>query len=127
MARKRSAPADAPPLRLHPFGDDRVYELADDLDSPGGPVYRDPTGGVVVPSGRVLVRLREGESAEERLDELERSGFRLERVLPYAPHAAWVRSTAGTVGAALCGMERLRGMPGVEHVEPELIGESAKR
>lgn len=110
--------------------DQVVYELADDLvtaDRPE-PVYRDSqTGRVVVPTGRVLVRSPEGHAIAGERGELERRGYRLERVLSYAPHAAWVRSKTGTVGAALRELDRLRQMPGIEHVEPELIGEAARR
>lgn len=93
-----------------------------------GPIYRRAKGGgLVVPTGRVLVRFAEGEPAEHHRDELADAGFDIEDVLSYAPHAAWLRARSGDIADALAGLDRLAARPGVEHVEPQMLGEAARR
>jgi hypothetical protein len=48
-------------------------------------------------------------------------------VLSYAPHTAWVRATSGRTADALGHLDALGELPGVEHVEPQMIGEAARR
>lgn len=93
-----------------------------------GPVYRQvPGGALAVPTGRVFVRFAEGISAAEHEADLQRAGFRLEEVSAYAPNAAWVRAASGEIVAALGNLDRLATVPGVEHLEPQLITESHAR
>ncbi|MFC7328689.1 hypothetical protein [Marinactinospora rubrisoli] len=93
-----------------------------------GPVYRRvPGGDLVVPTGRVLVRYSEGDRAERHRGELERTGYRMDRILGYAPHAAWVRAADGGIAAALRRTAAIAALPGVRHVEPELLGERQAR
>jgi hypothetical protein len=92
-----------------------------------GPVYRRSGGSLAVPTGRVFVRLGEGESVRTRTSELEAAGFQVEEVPSYAPHAAWVRPASGRIADALGSLDRLRRLPGVEHVEPQLVGEVARK
>ena len=80
-----------------------------------------------MPTGRVFVRLGEGEDVRARTSELEAAGFEIEEVPGYAPHAAWLRPRSRRIADALAGVEPLRAVPGVEHVEPELIGELQRK
>jgi hypothetical protein len=92
-----------------------------------GPVYRRSGGSLAVPTGRVFVRFGEGEPVRARTSDLEAAGFEVEEVPGYAPHAAWVRPASGRVADALAGLDRLRRVQGVEHVEPQLVGEVARK
>ncbi len=93
-----------------------------------GPVYRRvPGGGVVVPTGRALVRFSEGVVADHQRDELARAGYLVEEILRYAPHAAWVRASSGEIADALRGLSRLQGLARVQNVEPQVISEAARR
>jgi hypothetical protein len=93
-----------------------------------GPVYRaGPHGPIAAPTGRVFLRFREGTDVERKRDEIEAAGFTLESVPGYAPHAAWLRPTSGRVADALVDLDRLRRLPDVEHVEPQLVTEAARR
>jgi hypothetical protein len=93
-----------------------------------GPVYRRvPGGAVAVPTGRAFLRLAAGESAARREEDLIAAGYRLEQVPSYAPHAAWVRPASGRVVDALRHLDRLERLPGVEHVEPQLLSAAARR
>jgi hypothetical protein len=92
-------------------------------DAAIGPVYRRvPGGDVVVPTGRILIRFDEGEVAERHRDDVVGAGYEVEQDLPYAPHAAWVRPVSGGIAESLRRMGRLGHIPGVRHVEPEMIG-----
>jgi hypothetical protein len=71
-------------------------------------------------TGRIFVRFTEGTDAAEREPALRVAGFTLESVPSYAPHAAWVRPTTGTI-------EDLRLLPDVEHAEPQYVSEAARR
>lgn len=102
---------------------------ADDLSSSAGvgPVYRHGEGGrLAVPTGRVLVRFKEGDVTERR-EALEAAGYRLESVLGHAPCAGWFRSTSGGIVGALRDIERLEVVPGVVSVEPQMVGERHRR
>lgn len=92
-----------------------------------GPVYRQRGGGLAVPTGKVLVRFQPDNSAKAHSEALSQAGFKLDEVLGYAPHAAWVRPHNEEPVAALDGLERLRSLSGVEHVEPQVLTEAARR
>ena len=93
-----------------------------------GPVYREAHGGgVVVPTGRALVRFADDDEARRHTDELAAAGFDLEQPLSYAPQAAWVRASSGLITDTLRGLPSLERLPGVRHVEPQLISEAARR
>lgn len=106
----------------------RVGQLEPPATGVLGPVYRQVPGGrLAVPTGRVLVRFAEGDSAAEHKTDLHRAGFRIEEVLAYAPHAAWVRAETGEIVTALRHLDRLATVPGMEHLEPQLITEAHAR
>lgn len=93
-----------------------------------GPVYRRTAGrGLVIPTGVALVRFGEGDRAEEHREKLAAAGYEIERALPYAPHAAWVRAHSAQIPDTLRGLVRLERLPGVHNVEPQLLSESARR
>ena len=91
-----------------------------------GPVYRQGPGGTpAVPTGRILVRYAAGDRIERHRGELAAAGFELEDVLGYAPQAGWVRGS--DIGPSLAGLDRLAALDGIEHVEPQLLREAARR
>jgi hypothetical protein len=93
-----------------------------------GPVYRRLEGGtLVVPTGAALVRFAEGDPVESHRGELRKAGYELAETLTYAPHAGWVRAVEDDVVAALRGLDQLRDLPGVEHVEPQVLSERRPR
>jgi hypothetical protein len=92
-----------------------------------GPVYLSADGVRVVPTDLVFVRFAEGTAAEARRADLERAGFEIVDVPGYAPHAAWVRARDGGIAASLEGLGDLRALPGVQHVEPQLLMERVAR
>lgn len=93
-----------------------------------GPVYRQvPSGGLAVPTGRIFVRFGEGDKARRHEASLARAGFHIEDVPAYAVHAAWLRADTGSIADALLRFSALRRIPGVEHVEPQLLRVPAHR
>jgi len=87
-----------------------------------GPVYSaGPGGPLAVPTGRVFVRLSGGMRAEDRRREFAATGFEIESIPSYAPNAAWLRPKAGGVARALPAISALKKVPGVVHVEPQLL------
>lgn len=78
-------------------------------------------GPLAVPTGRVFIRLRDGVRPEQRRAELATAGFEIERTLPYAPNAAWLRPTNGGVAEALSRIGRLEALPDMAHVEPQML------
>jgi hypothetical protein len=92
------------------------------------PVYRrGAAGGVVVPTGRVLVRFSEGDSAEAHRDELAAAGYDLDEVLSYAPQAGWARAASGSIADTLGHLDRLERIHGIENVEVQMVGEVGRR
>ncbi len=97
-------------------------------DAALGPVYRmSPGGGIVVPTGRLLVRYAAGSRFEDHAEQLSNSGYEVDQGLGFAPHAGWVRARSGSIGDGLSDIEVLRGLAGVEHVEPEAVIEMSGR
>lgn len=93
-----------------------------------GPVYRRvPGGGLAVPTGRAFVRFAVEDRAEGHRAELEASGYRLEDVPAYAPHAAWIRHRSGDIATALRTIGSVERIPGVAHVEPQFLAEATGR
>lgn len=96
--------------------------------SRAGAVYRAVAEGrLVVPTGRVLVRFAEGADASERAGDLTRAGYRIVRVLAYAPHSAWLEAADGSVKSALNRIGRLQRLAGVVNVEPQLLAPRAEK
>ena len=92
------------------------------------PVYSvGANGPLAVPTGRVLVRLAKGMSPETRKQEFASAGYEIETTLSYAPSAAWLKPQQGGVAQALSNLDALGKMPGVDHVEPQLLMERAFR
>ena len=77
------------------------------------------------PTGSIWVRFRDGIDASSRAADLGRAGYRIESSPPYAPNGAFV--TAEDAATALSGLESLRAVEGMEHVEPQLLVEGGHR
>jgi hypothetical protein len=91
-------------------------------------VYSEPSsGGVVVPTGLVFVRFRDSIKAESKRQALERAGYRLVKLLAYAPNAAWVEAVSGDIAEALRNIGRLEELDAVENVEPQLLSKRASK
>ena len=104
----------------------RVDDVREAPSQAVGPVYRQQPGGTpAVPTGRIMVRYAAGDPIERHRGELAAAGYELEDVLGYAPQAGWVRGT--DIGSSLAGLDRLAALDGIEHVEPQLLRESARR
>lgn len=92
------------------------------------PVYAAADGPLAVPTGLLFVRFKEGISAADHREEIERSGYEITQLPGYAPNAAWVRAHGGgDIALSLQGMKRLESLSDVENVEPQMLMESAKR
>ena len=88
------------------------------------PLYgTSPSASPQVPTGLVSIRFAEDMRAEDQRDRLAAAGYEIVRVPGYAPHAAWVKAASGSIRDSLEGLERLLALPGVQAVEPELLGE----
>ncbi|MEW5754845.1 MAG: hypothetical protein AB1810_00935 [Pseudomonadota bacterium] len=86
------------------------------------PVYRLEGGALpAVATGLVYVRFAEGISAADRGADLLAAGYRIERVPPYAPHTAWVIAADGNAARGLGEIGKLMSLPGVAHVEPQML------
>ncbi len=77
-------------------GDPPQFEPAIKLQAIG-PVYAlEPAGIIAAPTGRVLVRFDKGR-VEDWAAGLAQCGYRVEQTLRYAPQAAWVRPSSGSI------------------------------
>ena len=74
-----------------------------------------------MPTGRVFVRLAEGHDAGEHRAAFAGAGFRVERAVAHAPHAAWLRPDSGGASVALSALDAIRRLPDVVHVEPQML------
>lgn len=90
-------------------------------------VYQGNGDMLVVPTGRVFVRLDEGASAQAYAQAFRKLGFVITQLLPYAPHAAWLEREDGDAAAALRNVGALEKLPQVCNVEPQLLAARALR
>lgn len=117
---------------INEFDGYRVYRAADvragAAPSNAIPVYQTlPAGSLLVPTGAVFIRFAEGEDVNSRTRDIERAGYRIAEIPPYATHAAWVRAASGSVRDALLGVEKLAGLSGVENVAPQFVTQRKSR
>jgi hypothetical protein len=92
------------------------------------PVYTLVPGGTpAVPTGLVLVRFAGGNAVSDRKDEIKNAGYEVAETLSYAPNAGWLRARSGDIADALAGLKKLKEMPSVESIEPQMLMESARR
>ena len=92
------------------------------------PVYAaGHSGPLAIATGRVLVRLADGTDAKTYGERFRSAGFDIDRLLSYAPHAAWLRPHGGDVADALGSLDALARLPGVVHVEPQLLLHRAEK
>ncbi len=86
------------------------------------PVYAQAgSDELAVPTGAIFLRVRTGDRANDHCAALEQAGFHITQVPDHAPEAAWLRATSGSIADALGCLDRLRELPGVESVEPQLL------
>ncbi|HEY7652257.1 MAG TPA: hypothetical protein VIG07_05500 [Methylomirabilota bacterium] len=76
---------------------------------------------IVVPTGLVFVRFRDPVSASTKREDIEGAGYRIVKVLPYAPNAAWLEAHDGRITSALANIGRLEALSDVVNVEPQLL------
>lgn len=79
------------------------------------------------PSGDVLVRFAEGTRAISQKSLLIKAGYRITQELAWAENAVLVRASSGELADTLGHIEKLEALPGVENVEPQMIGKRSKR
>lgn len=92
------------------------------------PVYRlEMHGSQAVPTGKVFIRFRSEVLVERRQQEIQACGFSISDPLSYAPHAAWLQKGDGNIATALKEFAKLRTLPDVVLVEPQLLMRQVKR
>jgi hypothetical protein len=82
---------------------------------------------VAVPTGQIFLRFKEGVDASTRREEIERAGYEIVQIPPYAPSSAWVRSASGDLAKSLADIEALERLADVENVEPQMLVERTLR
>jgi hypothetical protein len=92
------------------------------------PVYRaQPSGMFAVPTGRLWVRFADGIDAEQKREAMAKAGFDVDEAPPWAKHAAWLRASSGKIADALAAASRLKTLPDVELVEPQMLTVVARK
>src|SRR5262245_45195783 len=91
------------------------------------PIYRaDGSSSEAVATGTLFVQFT-GQVTPKRRNALDEAGFEVVRTAPYAPRAVWVRGRGQSASESLHQIARLRALPGVESVEPELLRQRSFR
>lgn len=92
------------------------------------PVYRaQPSGTFAIPTGRLWVRFAEGIDAAQKREKVDKVGCSLEELPAWTASGAWVRASSGKVADALAAVAVLQKLPGVEHVEPQMLLPSVRK
>ncbi|MDF5710438.1 MAG: hypothetical protein PUP90_22900 [Nostoc sp. S4] len=92
------------------------------------PIYTlEPNGSLAVPTGLVFIRFAEGVDVESQREAINKAGYEVEQTLDYAPHAAWLRPQSGNIADAIAGISRLKVIPKVENIEPQMLMERGLR
>lgn len=86
------------------------------------PVYRaQPSGMLAAATGRLWVSFAEGIGATQKRQIVEKAGCSLDELPSWTTSGAWVRASSGKVADALAAAAVLQKLPGVEHVEPQML------
>jgi hypothetical protein len=101
-------------------------QLGEAADLAALPVYGAP-GLMAVPTGEIFVRFGDGIDARDRAADLAQVGYRIDRLLDFAPQGAWVMAESGQISDSLQGLESLAALPDVENVEPQMLMERSTR
>jgi hypothetical protein len=133
----REAAGGPEPLQTFEDGDVALFEGEPDAASISSaaaaagklsPVYTlHPGGSMAVPTGQVFVRFADGVKAEDRGEEIEAAGYKVAQKLAYAPNAAWLRASSGSIADALNGIDELQKLKDVENVEPQMLMHAPRR
>ena len=110
--------------------DYRIFRLPGSGEFPGHalPVFQSiPGGSLAVATGRVFIRFAERGSAATRADDIERAGYTITEIPPYAPNTAWLEPASGSISDGLLFLEKLSSVPGVENVVPQFITQRTSR
>jgi len=90
------------------------------------PVYG--TGDTAaVPTGEVFIRFQESIDARDRSADIEAAGYTITKVLDFVPQGAWVHAISGETADSLQRVKQLKGLVGIENVEPQLLLERQLR
>lgn len=123
------ADSSTPPAQLELHSGGRVTTLRLVRDRAGRdddghdtlPIYRaDGSTSDSIATGVLFVQFERPMDPEQR-QVLDDAGFEIVRTAHYAPRAAWVRGRGQSAAESLHQIARLRALPGVESVEPELL------
>ncbi len=71
-----------------------------------------------IPTGRVFVQGTKDVNLAETVTPLR---YEVESVPPYAPHAAWIVASDGSIASALSNLKALMAATGLESVEPQML------
>lgn len=114
--------------RIEVYREDET-EVKHNRSQPGiSPVYALHSGGTpAVPTGRIFVRAKEGDSVETLRQKIEQAGYRIVQILNYAPHAAWLQASSGSIAEALTGIHKLEKIAEFENIEPQMLMPRANR
>ena len=92
------------------------------------PVYAlHPGGSMAVPTGQVFIRFADGVKVEDRSEEIEKAGYEVAQKLDYAPNAAWLHASSGSIADGLNAIDKLQKLKDVENVEPQMLMHAARR
>ena len=93
-----------------------------------GPIYTlQPGGSFAIPTGLVFIRFAPGVEVDTQHDAIQNAGYEVAQSLSYAPNAAWLRASSGSLLEALKGISQLELIPHVEAVEPQMLMPSTPR
>lgn len=122
------------PVQTFEDGDVALFKGEPDANHPAAgagklsPVYTlHPGGSMAVPTGQVFIRFADGVNVEERREEIETAGYKIAQKLDYAPNAAWLRASSGSIAEALSGIDKLQKLKDVENVEPQMLMHAPRR
>lgn len=77
-----------------------------------------------IPTGRIFIQRA---PTLDLADSLQPLGYDVESVPGYAPHAAWIVASDGSIASALSGLEKLFAAAGIDSVEPQMLRAAAFR
>lgn len=75
---------------------------------------------LAVPTGQVFVRFSSGNAAD-RQAAIAAAGYRIAEILDYAPEAAWLQASSGTIADALTQLAALQALADIAAIEPQLL------
>lgn len=120
-SRKRLSADDEVILDDEQFDQVIIRARTSESETEAMPVFRiGNTAEFAMPTGRLFVRIRNRAPLQDSREQIDKEGFRIDRINAWAPHSGWLAPKGHALKHALSKLSTMEGKLDAD-VEPEMI------